>query len=338
MSAPDIDGFLATTAWAGAEREALPGDASARRYERLYRDGGSALLLIQPMSEGRSAYADAARLADDDPLAVAAITQQLVQRGFSAPAVIASDLDQGLILLEDLGDELFARVLEHSPSREAELYGKAVDVLAAIYRSSFPAEMDYRGGVWRVGDYDADVLVAEANLLLDWYAPARDIAHDAGAREGWEAGWREAFKALAAHAPGLVLRDFHAENVFALDRDFEASVGLIDFQDALFGHPAYDLVSLLQDARRDVDADVEAQCIGRFCHRARLPHNDDFRAAYHVLGAQRAAKILGIFVRLAERDGKERYLDFLPRVEGQFRRNLEHPALAPVRVWWEMHS
>ena len=332
----DIDAFLSTTDWAEAEREALPGDASSRRYVRLHRDGDTALLLIQPDTGARSEYAQTARLADGDPLAVAALTQQLVQRGFSAPGILASDLAAGFILMEDLGDDLFARVLQHSPSREAELYGQAVDVLAAIYRSSFPREMDYRGQSWRVGDYDTGVLLTEADLLLDWYAPHIGMA--AGDRDGWHEAWRESFKALDVHAPGLVLRDFHAENIFSLDREFEAGVGLIDYQDALFGHPAYDLVSLLQDARRDVDRDVEAQAIGRFCHRARIAQNDDFRAAYAVLGAQRAAKILGIFVRLAKRDGKPRYLDMLPRVEAHFRRNLGHPALAPVSRWWEAHA
>ena len=162
------------------------------------------------------------------------------------------------------------------------------------------------------------------------------LRRDAGARAAWRAAWEASFAALAHNAPGLVLRDFHAENLFVLDdRDWEAATGVIDFQDALFGHPAYDLVSLLQDARRDVGADVEAQAIGRFLNRARLADTPEFRAAYHVLGAQRAAKILGIFTRLAERDGKKRYLDFMPRVEAQFARNLQHPALAPVAAWVE---
>ena len=331
----DMDAFLATTDWADAERDALLGDASSRRYVRLYRGGETALLLIQPDTGETSDYAVAAKLADGDPLAVAALTRQLAQRGFSAPNILASDLAGGFILMEDLGDDLFARVLAHSPSREAELYGQAVDLLAAIYRSSFPRDMDFQGATWTVGDYGEDVLLTEADLLLDWYAP--HIGMENRDREGWHSAWRESLKALDIHAPGLVLRDFHAENIFALDREFEASVGLIDYQDALFGHPAYDLVSLLQDARRDVDRDVEAQAIGRFCHRARIAQNDDFRAAYAVLGAQRAAKILGIFVRLAKRDGKPRYLDMLPRVEAHFRRNLEHPALAPVAAWWEAH-
>ena len=331
--------FLASAGWGDAARERLPGDASTRRYERLTRGAESALLMVQPEPALKTDYAIAAKLAGNDPLAVVAIGRQLTQRGFSAPKVLASDLAYGLVLLEDLGDTLLARVLEDHPDREADLYGRATDTLAAIYRSTFPAEMEANGRTWTVGAYSPDVLLKETELLPEWYAPEIGMAIDATALEDWRTAWTDVLPVLDAHAPGLVLRDYHAENLFVLDdRDFESATGLIDYQDALFGHPAYDLVSLLQDARRDVDRDVEAQCIRRFCDRARIADTPDFRAAYAVLGAQRAAKIMGIFVRLARRDGKARYLDLLPRVEADFHRNLAHNALTPVRQWWEAHA
>lgn len=336
MSNDSIKHFLTAAGWADAIRNALPGDASSRRYERLQNGDARAMLLIQPEPAARSDYALAAKLAGNDPLAVVAIGEQLTRRGFSAPKTLAADLDAGLILLEDFGDDLLARVLERDPAREAELYGRAVDTLAAISRSTFPQGMDWHNRTWRAGTYDRDVLLTETHLLLDWYAPDRGWDVDFASRARWDAAWTDAFAVLDAHAPGLVLRDYHAENLFVLDdRDFEAATGLIDYQDAVFGHPAYDLASLLEDARRDVSPDIVPQMIERFCHRARIANTPDFRAAYAVIGAQRSAKILGIFVRLAQRDGKPRYRDLLPRVQAHFERSLQNDALAPVRAWWE---
>ena len=339
----EIARFLDEAGWGRATPEDLPGDASARSYRRLQQTGEgdpqTALLLMEPAKRVRSSYAEAARLADGDVLAVAALGQQLVQRGFSAPRVLAGDVEAGLLLIEDFGDELYARVLERDPDREAELYGRAVDFLGALYRSTFTDRAGWQGREWRIGSYSTDVLLTEVALLLDWYAPDQGWQVTDAARASWEVAWRDALEALDAHAPGLVLRDFHAENLFALDaRDFEATVGVIDYQDALFGHPAYDLASLLEDARRDVDPELVPRLIERFCHRARVPDGPAFRAAYAVIGAQRAAKILGIFVRLSERDGKPRYRTLLPRVEAHFHRALAHEAMTPVREWWEAHA
>lgn len=331
-----IEIFLKEAGWAEAERERLPGDASTRRYERLKRGDEIAMLMVQPDPALLYDYARAAKLAGNDPLAVVAIGQQLSQRGFSSPKVLAANLEQGLVLLEDLGDDLLARVLEESPEREAELYGRAVDTLGAIYRSTFPARMEWRDQDWTVGTYSDDVLLRETHLLLDWYAPDKGWEIGEDERATWDEAWTQAFSNLKAHAPGLTLRDYHAENLFVLDaREFESATGLIDYQDALFGHPAYDLASLLEDARRDVDPDIVESLIVRFCNRARITDTPEFRAAYAVIGAQRSAKVLGIFVRLAERDGKARYRGLLPRVEAHFANSLSHSALEPVRRWWE---
>ena len=178
-------------------------------------------------------------------------------------------------------------------------------------------------------------LLAETDLLLDWYA--KDAGREIGEadRDGLHALWRDAFKTLSAHAPGLALRDFHAENLFWLpERDGQAKVGLIDFQDALMAHPAYDLVSLIEDARRDVDPALAGPLKSRFFDKAGLTDKAAFEAAYAVIGAQRNAKILGIFVRLAERDGKPQYRGLIPRVDAHFRANLAHPACADLRGWF----
>jgi aminoglycoside/choline kinase family phosphotransferase len=315
----------------------VPGDASTRRYERLTLDTQKAVLMDAPKgaetpSEPEGAtpadraalgYNALARLAGPNPEAFACIANELTMRGFSAPKIIAMDLDKGFMLLEDLGDDLYARVIADDPSKERELYEAAVDTLAAIYRSSFPSLMSCQGETWRVRDYDSAAMLAEVDLFLDWYA--KDHGHDiqGEGRKEWHALWKEAFKSLDAHAPGLALRDFHAENIFWLpERQAVSRVGLIDFQDGLFAHPAYDLASLLDDARRDVSKNLKWDLMARFCEKAGIPPCKKFTLAYYTIAAQRNTKILGIFVRLAERDNKPQYRALIHRVEDNLRENL----------------
>ncbi len=348
----EISEFISAAGWADAQRAAFPGDASTRSYERLTLGGKKAVLMNAPKgaeapSEPEGAtpelraklgYNALARLAGPNPEAFAAIASELKMRGFSAPVIIASDLDKGLMLLEDFGEDLFARVIEKDPGLEPRLYQAAIDTLAAIYRSSFPAKMHGGAKVWRVRDYDKHALQAEADLFLDWFAA--DFGHDISApeRSVWNDIWAELWPLLEKHPKGLALRDFHAENLFWLPRrQSVARVGLIDFQDGLFAHPAYDLVSLLEDARRDVALELHDPLIKRFCEKSGLTYDDDFKAAYAVMGAQRNAKILGIFVRLAKRDGKPHYRDLIPRVAAHFVRDLSHPALAHLKSWLEQN-
>ena len=344
----EIISFLELAKWGEAERIAVPGDASTRRYERLTLGGEKAVLMDAPKGaeapsepEGASVedrqalgYNALARLAGPNPEAFACIANELTKRGFSAPKIIASDMDKGFMLLEDLGDDLYAHVIAADSSKERPLYEAAIDTLAAIYRSSFPAKMNFDGAPWRVRVYDAAALQAEADLFLDWYA--KDFGRDiqGAARDDWYAIWATLFEGLSAHAPGLALRDFHAENIFWLPvRQAVSRVGLIDFQDALFAHPSYDLVSLIEDARRDVSLELATPLLERFCEKAGLKYDSAFKAAYAVMGAQRNAKILGIFVRLAERDGKPHYRDLIPRVAAHFKNNLEDPKCADLKTW-----
>lgn len=348
----EIQAFLKQAQWDAAERVAVPGDASTRRYERLTLDGQKAVLMDAPKGaeapsepEGASVedrkalgYNAVARLAGPNPEAFACIANELTMRGFSAPKIIAADMDKGFMLLEDLGDDLYARVIANDPAQERPLYEAAIDTLAAIYRSSFPAKMSFQNEAWRVRDYDAAALQAEADLFLDWYAKdlGRDIQSDA--REDWNSIWAELFKSLEAHASGLALRDFHAENIFWLpERQAVSRVGLIDFQDGLFAHPAYDLVSLIEDARRDVSPNLAEPLLKRFCEKAGLKYGPEFKTAYAVMGAQRNAKILGIFVRLAERDQKPHYRDLIPRVAAHFNGNLQDPKCAELKAWIGTH-
>ncbi|RKQ96016.1 aminoglycoside phosphotransferase family protein [Maricaulis maris] len=343
-----IAAFLNQAGWGDAKHRPLPGDASTRRYIRLERGEARAMLMDAPAAaeapacppdadpEERRAlgYNAVARLAGANLVAFAGLADALCERGFSAPRILASDIEAGFLLLEDLGDDLFARLLP-GDLHEGTLYAKAVDVLAAIYRSSLPAAVERDGQSWPLLAYDDTALMAEADLFLDWFLDKHAGATPgASARADWQAIWSRAFERLHHCAPGLVLRDFHAENLIYLpDREAEGEIGLLDFQDAVIGHPAYDLVSLIEDARRNVERKLAVPLKARFVAQAGIDDVAGFDAAYAVLGAQRNAKILGIFVRLAVRDGKQRYLDLLPRVARHFVADLQHPALMPLHMW-----
>ncbi len=341
--------FLERAGWASAERDPVPGDASTRSYERLTRGSEKAVLMNAPRAaelptepEGADealrrqlGYNAMARLAGPNSEAFVAIANELSVRGFSAPKIYGADLENGFVLLEDLGADLYARVIEEDPGQERRLYEAAIDTLAAIYRSTFPNKFQYRDTQWTVRSYDALVMLTEVDLCLDWYA--KDLGHkiQGPAREDWYQIWREAFKAFDAHAPGLALRDYHAENLFWLpDRQATSRVGLIDFQDALFAHPSYDLVSFLEDARRDVTLELHDLLIARFCEKSGLKDDADFRAAYAVMGAQRNSKVIGFPVRADLKFGKPQYRTLIPRVQAHLNRDLAHPVLKDLRDWY----
>ena len=348
----EIENFIVASGWGAATVESFPGDASSRRYFRLTSGENAAVLMDAPKGaetpaepegasvEDRAAlgYNALARLAGPEPAAFACLSNELAIRGFSAPKIIAADLKAGLLLLEDFGQGVYAKVIEADPTMEVPLYSAAVECLAEIYRSSFPAKMHYGDSSWRVRNYDEAALLTETHLFLDWYAKDTGAVISDAARAAWDEIWLRLFEALAAHAPGLALRDFHAENLFWLpERQSVSKVGLIDFQDGLFVHPAYDLVSFLEDARRDVSLGLVDPLISQFVEQAKLKDEAAFRRAYAVLGAQRNAKILGIFVRLAERDGKPAYRELIPRVQSHFVKNLSDDRFADLRAWFKAH-
>ena len=354
MSERDIQikTFVAAAGWDDAQMESFPGDASSRRYFRLTRADEVAVLMDAPRGaespaepEGASVadrielgYNALARLAGPEPAAFACLSNELVIRGFSAPKILASDLEAGLLLLEDFGQGVYAKVIEADPEMEAPLYSAAVECLGEIYRSSFPAEMTFQNASWRVRDYDEAALLAETDLCLDWYAKdfGREISPDM--RAEFYGLYSESFAHLKSHAPGLALRDFHAENLFWLpERKSVSKVGLIDFQDALFVHPAYDLMSLITDIRRDVSSDLKDKLMTEFCDAAKIKNDADFKTAYAVLSVQRGTKLLGFPVRADLKFGKPQYRALLPRVKRHLNEDLMHPALADIRNWFARH-
>ena len=299
--------FLTAYGWGEAALVPLAGDASDRSYDRLTRGRETAVLMDAPPGQG------------DDPRLFVAIAAHLRSLGLSAPQVTAQDLAAGFLLLEDLGDHLFARMTARDSALEGSLYGAAVDVLAHLQQHAVPPGLP---------DLTATDWATAAAFALDWYRFAIT-----GDRIDTTAFRTTMAEALTRHADGprvLILRDYHAENLLWLpDRAGLARVGLLDFQLAQGGQPGYDLVSLLQDARRDVTAQTEEAMIIRFT-MARGQALPEFRASYAVLGAQRSLRILGVFARLCLVAGKPGYLAMLPRVWGQLERNLAHPELGAL--------
>ena len=254
----------------------------------------------------------------------------LLDLDLSPPRPLAMDEEAGFLLLEDFGDRTFTRALQEGAD-EAELYRLATDTLIALHQ---------RWGAETAGLplYDAERLLAEAALLVDWYLPAVSGRETPAAqRESYLAAWREVLPVMLSVPQKLVLRDYHVDNLMVLEgRAGIARCGLLDFQDAVIGPISYDLVSLLEDARRDVSPPVVSEMLARY-HEAMRPaiDPDAFAASYAALGAQRNAKIIGIFTRLSRRDGKHGYLRHIPRVWRLLEGDLQHPALAPVKDWFE---
>jgi len=336
--------FLRGAGWADARRTFLQGDASSRAYETLEKpDGGRAILMISParpdgppIRYGKS-YSAIARLAEN-VRAFVAVAEGLSAQGLSAPKVLAHDLDAGLLIVEDLGRE--GVVDENGPI--AERYLESVGALAHLHARKLPDVLPISvDGAYHIPPYDLDAQLIEVELLIDWYVSHITRAIIAsGARAVFVNLWRKALIDIAPATPTWTLRDYHSPNLLWLpDREGVRRVGIIDFQDCVLGHPAYDMVSLTQDARVTVPDELEMKLIAHYA-RARRESEDgfdmaSFAKAYAVLGAQRATKIMGIFARLDLRDGKPHYLAHLPRVEHYLKKSLRHPALADIKAWYE---
>lgn len=304
-----ITDFLNATTWRDAQRVNIAGDASNRRYDRLTMpDGTTAILMDAPPEKG------------EDIRPFVRIAQHLTSIGLNAPNVFAKDETQGFLVLEDLGDDLFARVLKDSPDLELPLYETAVDVLTHLHAFPFPSLMPY----------DASVMTELAALPYSWYVLGATGQTNPSKTAAFSAKFSALLAPLASVPQVLIQRDYHAENLLWISQhDGIKRVGLLDFQDAMSGHAAYDLVSILQDARRDVSPQIQTAMKARYIEQNGLDA-DDFNAAYAVLGLQRNLRILGVFARLCMRDGKAHYVDFIPRVWAYIEENLRHPTLAPI--------
>jgi tRNA threonylcarbamoyl adenosine modification protein YjeE len=335
--------FLDGAGYAEAKRQRMAGDASTRSYARLIRDDGVVILMNSPrrpdgppIYDGKS-YSAAVHLAEDVKPFVA-VAGALRERGFSAPAIYHADLDAGFLITEDFGSAGF--VEGDPPAPIAERYEAATDMLAALHHESLPEILPLAPQLtYAIPAFDTDALLTEMGLMLDWYLPDRGVDPSNNMRSEFVLMWRDLLSKPAAAAKTWVLRDFHSPNLIWLaDRPGIAKVGIIDFQDTVLGPAAYDLASLLQDARIDVPEQLELALLTRYI-KARRASDDSFDPAafaelYAIMSAQRNTKLLGIFARLNRRDGKPQYLRHLPRVWTYLSRSLAHPALARAREWY----
>jgi tRNA threonylcarbamoyl adenosine modification protein YjeE len=338
--------FLSASGYGDAERQRMPGDASTRSYARLIRKDGGVILMNSPRRPDGPAiyhgktYSAAVHLAEDVKPFVA-IASGLRERGFSAPAVHHADLDAGFLIIEDLGSAGFT---EGDPPRPiAERYQAATDLLAALHRQFLPEVLSpVPEIIYPLPVFDTDAFMVEVSLMPDWYLPDRGVELDAELRAEFDRMWRKLLRKSAVATQTWVLRDFHSPNLIWLEQRADiAKVGLIDFQDAVLGPAAYDLVSLLQDARIDVPETLELQLLTRYI-KARRAADELFEAAgfaelYAIMSAQRNTRLLGTFARLNRRDGKPQYLQHQPRIWTYLTRSLAHPTLQPLREWYSSH-
>lgn len=313
-----IQAFLEKAGWGQATRRPLAGDASFRKYERVAQGDDNAVLMDAPPPH-------------EDVRPFIRIAQHLTRMGYSAPKILAQDEEAGLLLLEDLGDGTYTQLLTQEGGDEEALYALAIDFLVDLHArtDAVPEGLPV---------YDEARLLAEASLLTDWYWPAvfgREL--DPADRVAYLEIWRGLIPAARALPDTLVLRDFHVDNLMALPRNGLAGCGLLDFQDAVAGPPAYDPMSLLEDARRDLDPQLVAKMKARYLSRFPTLDREAFARSWAILAAQRHAKVIGIFTRLARRDGKPIYLSHIPRVWSLLEAACTHPDLAPLAHWLDTH-
>lgn len=338
--------FLERTGYANTDRRRMQGDASTRVYEHIQRDGHTAILMNSPRRadgppvRGNKTYSAVAHLAEDVKPFVA-MAKGLRERGFSAPDIFEADLDHGFLILEDLGSEPVVAGIPPAPIQKR--YEVAVDTLLTLHELWLPEVLPVAPDIEHViPRYSLDAFLIEAELLLDWYIPFAGGSVTENMRTMFTDLWRGAMLPVVTAESTWVLRDYHSPNLLWLpEREGIQHIGLLDFQDAVMGPPAYDLASLLQDARVDVPEAMELSLLTHYC-RTRKYHDPHFEVApfaetYAVVAAQRATKILGIFARLNLRDGKPQYLRHIPRVWGYLQRSLTHPSLASLQAWYHAH-
>ncbi len=314
--------FVVANGWGEARESLLAGDASFRTYYRLTRGDRTAVVMDAPPPQ-------------EDVRPFVRLARHLRALGLSAPEILAVDEAGGFLLEEDLGDSTYASWFNagRDARDERAMYTLATDVLVHLAAQGAAAILP---GLAR---YDGEPLIDAAMLLPEWYLP--EVAGrpaSAAELDAYRAAWRESLRALPSSPTTLVLRDYHQDNLLWLrDRPGVRACGLLDFQDATTGHPAYDLMSLVEDARRDIADELRAAMIEHYLERAGVADRQGFMAAFAILGAQRHARVVGLFVRLLRRDGKPTYLPHLPRVWRLLERSLKHEAMAPLRHWIDAH-
>lgn len=349
----NIEDFLKSAGWSEANWAFLQGDASTRSYMRLKKNADEAanvrralLMNAPPQPDGApikngKPYSQIAHLAENMTSFVA-VSKTLAAAGLTVPEVQSYDIEKGLLLINDLGDDQYFHLITEQGQNQQKLYEPAIDVLVKV-RQLPPAPVNFDNLTYQLPAYDDEALSIESELVIDWYWPVvKQSPISEEGRGAYQAIWKKLFNELKTNNRHWVLRDFHSPNLMHIKgRTGIESVGIIDFQDAVIGHPAYDVVSLCQDARLMVKGEMEQRLKQRYLEQVSISEPDfdkeDFQKAYAILGAQRASKLLGIFVRLSVRDGKSNYLTHIPRIWDYLERNLQHSALSELAEWYQIN-
>ena len=308
-----IDAFLEQKGFSGATRKKLAGDASFRRYERITFKAKTYILMDAPPDK-------------ENVRPFIKIDRFLVENGFSAPKILAEDIENGILLLEDFGDRLYARIMERDKASEKKLYSEALKVISALRKVKANIEC---------AEYNDELLLRESMLFPEWFMEKyKSHTLSSAAIEEYKSILTALFPATRKFGNVLVLRDYHAENLLWLeDRNGTDRVGLLDFQDAVIGSPAYDLVSLLEDARRDVEPKLAKELLEEYLSLNKDIEAEAFKKAYYIMGAQRNLKIIGIFARLFIRDGKDVYIKLIPRVWAHLEKDVQAKGLEKLKTW-----
>lgn len=317
--------FLKTHGYNINEITALKGDASRRCFYRHIKNNKSVIII------------DANPNLGEDPSSYAAVTYLLQKHRFSVPEILASDINHGFFIVEDFGDDLFARVLTGDAQKADSLYKNALDLLVTLQKTTIEPILSYGDGTYKLQNYDINRFISEVKIFTDWYFPEiTKRPTPTSAKDELNTIMRGLLLPVVNQSSGLVLRDYHAENLMVLaNRNGIQAVGLLDYQDAVIGNHAYDVVSLLQDARRDISPEFETKMRDYFITQAKITDTEAFVRDYYILGAQRNIKILGIFTRLWLRDRKDHYLPHMKRVWGYLERDLAQPQLQPLKNWFD---
>ena len=316
----ECEKFLNEAGYLSYKKEMLKGDASRRQFYRLTKEDKTVIFI------------DANPLKGEEPEAYAAVTDYLRRHQINVPEIYAQNIMQGFFIVEDFGNDLVNNIVAADAALQDDLYKKAIDVLVDIQSIPLQEVISSDDFTYRLREYDVNRLISEARLFTDWYVPEltkRPISY--AARDEFISILRGLLLPVVNEDNVTVLRDYHADNMMVVSE----KIGLLDFQDAVLGNKAYDVVSLLQDARRLIADDFEKKMIEYYCEKAKITDKDAFMRNYLILGAQRNIKILGIFVRLFVQDKKKQYLEFLPDVWSYLEKDLQHPVLSPLKSWFD---
>lgn len=333
--------FLDEAGYRNATRRHLTGDASVRAYEHIHTGDKRLVLMDSPrhtpgpiLAHGKY-YQQIAHIAEDVRPFIA-IARSLVEKGLRAPAIYETDIEQGILLIEDLGS---AGVLDDDGVPIAERYRESAACLARMHAQPFQRDLPVAEGIiHHVPDFDRDAMQIEVSLLTDWYLPwKRGTPASDAERRDYIAIWDALIESLSAAEHNLLLRDFHSPNIiWRPEASGTDRVGIIDFQDAMIGPSAYDVASLVQDARVDMPEGVADDVLDHYLTLRGKDAGFDrarFLRDWHVMAAQRNCKLVGLWVRLMQRDGKPAYMRHMPRSLRNLERALSHPDLAPLRDW-----